>query len=193
MNTPAHLRESPPTTPYEYEIENGTKHAYTQQASSASRHQHHPPHAHPHNYTSDAGDSGHTKIVYQSGAPKLTGPGKATRLLLLLACVCCFGCIVMALTAAINHFPFTITAVAAAPSPPRPLPALLQRFARLKRGEDRSASLKSIEQLFPSWNSVGDEVRDIAYAVTLLVQRASPPPSQKISHEESEQAEDADL
>tara|TARA_B100000575_G_scaffold115662_1_gene91974 strand:- start:1675 stop:2058 length:384 start_codon:yes stop_codon:yes gene_type:complete len=127
-------------------------------------------------------------------------------MVLLLSCIICFGMFCSAVTAAINHF--SAHRVVRGPSSPRPLPALLKRFARLRKAAppDRGAALKSVQELFPQWG-VGsakdtdgerpypdNAFRELALGISMLAQHLQPPATDlELSVSENESNEDSDL
>ena len=103
--------------------------------------------------------------------PRLSGPGSCMRMLMALLCLSCFGVLCLLVTLVANHIP---TLHGAKPVvPPRPLPALLKRFAKLKKATSgtRGAMRESVHELFPHWGMAEtDEVRTGRFCYAFIVQ-----------------------
>ena len=138
----------------------------------------------------------------QMQPPRLSGPGSCTRLLLALLCLGCFGVLCLIVTIVVNHFPVHHPAQPVAP--PKPLPALLKRFAKLKKatGGARGAARESVHDLFPHWgmgeadeadNTMKPALRDLALGVSMLAQHLQPAAEPEVPPQESTLSEDTDL
>lgn len=146
----------------------------------------------PHDLEDCKGHCNGEEAAQNMQPPKLSGPGSCTRACLAISCLLCFGMFCLIVTAAINHFPAMHATHAAAAPPPRPLPALLKRFARLKKAAtpERGAARDSITELFPHWRDVEGPVRELALGVALLAQHLQPQAEPERPALESELKED---
>ena len=176
MNTPIlHARQSP--TPYDIEDYKG-------------------------HGNGDPVDVAQPPSAPQMQPPRLAGPGSCTRLLLAILCLSCFGVVCFVVTIVVNHLSIHHPAQPAVP--PRPLPALLKRFAKLKKATAgaRGASRASVNDLFPHWgmgeadeadNIVKPALRDLALGVAMLAQHLQPVAEPEAPPPESTLSEDTDL
>ena len=126
----------------------------------------------------------------QMDPPRLSGPKRSTRFMLVAVCFIVFGLICLMVTAALNCFSLhhnQHNQLATAPNmnsgsskdlgSRRPLPALLKRFSKLQKATapDRGATHESLEELFPAWTNRNDPaIREISLALAFFAQRLQP-------------------
>ena len=132
--------------------------------------------------------------------PRLSGPGGCTRLVLALSFFGCFAIVCVAITSAVNHLPARKTITRISNPSPRPLPALLKRFGKLKKATapERGASRESVNELLAHWaDDSPAALRDLALGVSLIAQHLQQPPLvvtvAKPPSPERDSSEDSDL
>ena len=122
--------------------------------------------------------------------PRLQSASCCSRIVLVaMCCLCtCFTVLVFSFIATLPvvegaRESFTMRIQAEPPPRPKPLPAILRRFATLKRATppQKGIDLQSVDAAFPSWRFGADEgfditafAGDLALAMTALVVRIEP-------------------
>jgi len=128
----------------------------------------------------------------QMQPPKLQGAGICSRFMTMALCCFCV-CTTFVVWSVLLSMPAVVEArgvlakhmSATAPPPPkqRPIPAVLRRFALLKRAKAplKGADVESVKAAFPHWNwqdgleNPKEVVSDLALAISALVDRLDPP------------------
>lgn len=123
--------------------------------------------------------------------PRLQGAGCCSRFVAMVLCCFCLGGTGLAwsiiismpsVEAARGAFVSHVIAQPAEPPKPKPIPAILRRFALIKRAAapQKGADPQSVQSAFPHWGfpdnfSTDAFVSDLSLAVSALVARLDPP------------------